>query len=110
VRARARAGRADAEALVARTGIAGLRRVRAVELLLHQRLADRRIGRAWLLRPSPAGPLRPLLRADGLVARVAGLVALRADRARADDRLVVADRRPRVRRAHRPRVVATPGC
>lgn len=70
--------RPDAEALVARTGIAGLRRVRAVELLLHQRLADRRIGRAWLLRPSPAGPLIGLLRADGLIARVVGLIALRA--------------------------------
>lgn len=70
--------RADAEALLARTGITGLRRVRAAELLLHQRLADRRIGRAWLLRPSPAGPLLALLRADGLVARIAGLVALRA--------------------------------
>ena len=70
--------RQDAEALIARTGITGARRVRAVETLLHQRLADRRIGRAWLLRPSPAGPLLPLLRQDGLLARVAGLVALRA--------------------------------
>ena len=71
-------GRADAEALVARTGISGLRRVRATELLLHERRAGARVGRAWLLRPSPAAPLGRLLRAEGLVGRAAGLVALRA--------------------------------
>lgn len=70
--------RADAEALIGRTGLTGARRARAVELLLQRRFAARRVGRAWLLRASPAGPLLALLRADGLLPRVAALVALRA--------------------------------
>ena len=70
--------RADAEALIGRTGLRGARRERAVELLLHQRGAARRVGRAWLLRASPAAPLWALLRADGLLPQLAGLIGLRA--------------------------------
>ena len=70
--------RADAEALIGRTGLTGARRERAVELLLHQRGAARRVGRAWLLRASPAAPLWALLRADGLLPQLAGLIGLRA--------------------------------
>lgn len=70
--------RADAESLLARTGLSGARRARALDLLLHQRLGAHRVGRAWLLRPSPAAPLARLLRAEGLYTRVAALVALHA--------------------------------
>ena len=48
-----------------------------VDLLLRQRLAARRVGRAWLLRPSPAAPLWQLLRADGVVSQLLALVGLR---------------------------------
>ena len=70
--------RAAAASLVARTGLVGARAGRAVDLLLRRRLAALRVGRAWLLRPSPAAPLRQLLRADGLVPRLVALVGLRA--------------------------------
>ncbi|WP_293272636.1 hypothetical protein [Nannocystis sp.] len=69
--------RADAESLVARTGLTGARRVRAVDLLLRQRLSAWRVGRAWLLRASPGAPLLQQLRADGLLAQLVALAGLR---------------------------------
>ncbi|MCY0989147.1 ABC transporter ATP-binding protein [Nannocystis sp. ILAH1] len=71
--------RGRAEALVDRTGIpSGPRRERAVELLLRERLGVLRVGRAFVLRPSPAAPLLRLLRAEGLVRRTAALAGLHA--------------------------------
>ncbi|MCA9693807.1 MAG: ABC transporter ATP-binding protein [Myxococcales bacterium] len=69
--------RASVENLVSQTGIPASRRARAIERLLERRLGGRRIGRAWLLRPSPAAPLGSLLRAEGLLVWIVGLVGLR---------------------------------
>ncbi|WP_434421032.1 ATP-binding cassette domain-containing protein [Nannocystis pusilla] len=70
--------RGRAEALVDRTGLKGQRRERAVELLLRERLGVLRVGRAFVLRPSPAAPLLRLLHAEGLVRRTAALAGLHA--------------------------------
>lgn len=70
--------RGRAESLVDRTGLRGPRRERAVELLLRERLSVMRVGRAFVLRPSPAAPLRRLLRAEGLLTRAAALALLHA--------------------------------
>ncbi|WAS94165.1 ATP-binding cassette domain-containing protein [Nannocystis punicea] len=70
--------RGRAEALVDRTGLKGQRRERAVELLLRERLGVLRVGRAFVLRPSPAAPLLRLLRAEGLLARATALAGLHA--------------------------------
>ncbi len=70
--------RADAVSLIKRAGLSGARSDRAVERLLHQRLGDRWVGRAWLLRPSPAAPMRELLRAEGVPVRVVAFVLVYA--------------------------------
>ncbi|MBZ5715740.1 ABC transporter ATP-binding protein [Nannocystis pusilla] len=70
--------RGRAEVLVDRTGLRGQRRERAVELLLRERLGVLRVGRAFILRTSPAAPLLRLLRAEGLLARAAALALLYA--------------------------------
>lgn len=70
--------RPRAESLVDRTGLRGQRRDRAVELLLRERLSSMRVGRAFVLRPSPAAPLLRLLRAEGLLARAGALAGLHA--------------------------------
>lgn len=70
--------RGHAEALIDRTGLKGQRRERAVEALLRERLGVLRVGRAFVLRPSPAAPLLRLLRAEGLLRRTAALAGLHA--------------------------------
>ncbi|MDC0722533.1 ABC transporter ATP-binding protein [Nannocystis bainbridge] len=71
--------RGRTEALVDRTGLTrGPRRDRAVDALLRERLGGLRVGRAFVLRPSPAAPLLRLLRAEGLVRSALALAGLHA--------------------------------
>lgn len=70
--------RPRAAALIDRTGLTGPRRERAIELLLRERVGAHRVGRAFVVRPSPAAPLLRLLRAEGLLARALALALLHA--------------------------------
>ncbi len=72
------AARPQAESLVERTGIRGARRARAIEALLRQHFGARRVGRAFLLRASPATSWTRLLRAEGVLGRVVALAGLHA--------------------------------
>jgi hypothetical protein len=72
------AARPQAESLAERTGIRGARRARAIEALLRQHFGARRVGRAFLLRASPATSWTRLLRAEGVLGRVVALVGLHA--------------------------------